>query len=98
MIKKSTSKSAMKRWWNYRVVREEFQHQNGDREVTLAIHEAHYEGRSYRKLKPSMISTDPVAVVGEAPGELRFTLEKMLKATKKPVLEYKDFYNGMRTT
>ena len=72
--------------WNHRVVRRVYHH-SGHEEVTYAIHEAHYreEGKGSGKCDITMNPTD---VSGESVDDLKWTLEHMLKALDKPVLDY----------
>lgn len=83
-------------WWNHRVVRREHKKANGLKEITLAIHEVHYNGKVSTKsgrvrVKPNSITTDPIDVVGENIEELRETLQRMLRSLDQPILEYDDF-------
>ena len=69
--------------WNYRVVRHEDKGQEW-----LAIHEVYYaEGCE----TPKYIIKDPIQLGEETVAKLAFTLHLMLRATEKPVLQYKDF-------
>jgi len=68
--------------WNHRVLRSV--DVQGD--VTLAIHEVHYDDD-----KPVMCTESPVKVLGEDVQELRQTLTWMLACLDKPVLEYSQF-------
>lgn len=62
--------------WNYRVVRK-----NG----YLGIHEAFY---TKDKENPVSITVETVAPAGEKPKELKKELKRMLKAFKRPIIEY----------
>ncbi len=68
--------------WNHRVMRHVDKKNGG---VYFAIHETYYgvEGES-----GDIWTEQPVAVIGESVDGLRQTLERMLKALDKPVLEY----------
>jgi hypothetical protein len=71
-------------YWNHRVVRRVW-HPGTDREeTTYAIHEVFY-GLS----KKPIPTADPIDVSGESVEELRETLQRMLRALDKPVLDYK---------
>jgi hypothetical protein len=66
--------------WNHRVVRRVYKY-----EIEYSIHEAYY-GLN-KDDKPS-ITTESIAPYGESMAELRETLQRMLKALDKPVLDY----------
>ena len=68
--------------WNFRVYR----HPTENGEDYLAIHEAYYLDKDAEE--PSTCTVKPVDVGGTSIEELRWTLEQMLKALDKPVLEY----------
>ena|SRR2546421_10836271 len=72
--------------WNHRVVRRVYHHGKQD-EVVYSIHEAHYreEGKGSG---PCDITMNPTDVSGESVDDLKWTLEHMLKALDKPVLDY----------
>lgn len=79
--------------WNHRVMRHKHTFAESDEtEVSLAIHEVYYKDKSVDDCKVSAddvgYTESPVAVVGESIEELRDTLQRMLKALDKPVLEY----------
>lgn len=70
--------------WNHRVMI----HRHDNDETYYAIHEVYYgvDGAD------SVSWTDnPVAPYGETIEELRETLERMLKALDKPILEYSKY-------
>lgn len=70
--------------WNHRVVRKEYTYPDGYVEVSYGIHEVFYvEGET-----SLAFTTNPVAPVGESVEELRITLERMLRALDKPVIDY----------
>lgn len=80
--------------WNHRVMRHKYASpESGEAEVMLAIHEVYYKDQTRDDQK--IIADDvgytenPVSVTGESIEELRDTLQRMLKALDKPVLEYK---------
>lgn len=70
--------------WNHRVVRRVF----ADGEVTYAIHEAYYPDRQAHT--PDMITDEPIAPLADDLEGLRETLNRMLKATEHPVIDYDD--------
>lgn len=63
--------------WNHRV----YKYEDG----SLGIHEAYF----YDNEEPSSHTVDPIPVIGDDIEELRVTLERMLRALEKPILEYK---------
>lgn len=67
--------------WNHRVVKRIYPEPSG--ETFYQIHEAYYGLED----KP-LITTEPKALVGESIDELRETLQRMLRALDKPVLDY----------
>ena len=81
--------------WNYRLIR----HTEEDGIVWYAIHEAHYgdmdndDGSDYVALKemPHSIATLPSNIAGDTVKEIGWALEKMVEATKKPILNFEDF-------
>lgn len=52
------------------------------------MHEAYYEDGSET---PYAISEYSQGIIEETPEELKWALEKMIEATKKPILNYEDF-------
>ena len=68
--------------WNHRVVRRNYK--GAYPETLYSIHETFYglDGEL------PVFTTDPSDVSGESVGELRQTLQWMLKALDKPVLDY----------
>lgn len=80
--------------WNHRVMKHEYAHLGSDyNEVMFAIHEVYYKDRSVDDRAVTLddvgYTENPVTVTGESIEELRATLELMLAALDKPVLEYK---------
>jgi CBS-domain-containing membrane protein len=73
-----------KETWNNRVVRRTYPH-----EVVYAIHEVHYTD-----YVPHSVTVDPVPVAGESVDQLRNTLERMLRALDKPVLDYHEDFKS----
>lgn len=79
--------------WNHRVMRHKYASpESGETEVMLAIHEVYYKDKSRddRKVTADDVgyTENPVSVTGESIEDLRETLQLMLKALDKPVLEY----------
>ena len=75
--------------WNYRVMR----HPPKDgEEEWYAIHEVYYRSNDVDDLTVPVhetgYSVDPVGVIADSPEGLRWTLQKMLEALDKPVLEH----------
>ena len=75
-------------WWNYRVVRREFKHPNGDIEVQFSIHEAYYEDGED---KATSITEDPVTFNADSVGGLISVLAWAKSALGRPVLDWDDF-------
>ena len=71
--------------WNYRIVKRSYPNSKWD--DTYSIHEAYYneEGQA------DSITVEGIEPVGETPKELKQSLEMMLKALDKPILNYEDF-------
>ena len=69
--------------WNHRVVKRTYPEPSG--ETFYQIHEAYYGLNGSGK--PS-ITVDPMYAIGESVDELRETLQRMLRALDKPVLDY----------
>lgn len=69
--------------WNHRV----FESKDTDGGRLFAIHEAFYHEKDET---PHSWTEKPVEVQAETPEELVLTLERMLEATKKPVLKLED--------
>lgn len=78
--------------WNYRVMRHA--PKNGEVDEWYAIHEVYYRSNDVDDLTVPVSETgcteDPVGVVGDSVESLRWSLQKMLEALEKPVLEYSD--------
>lgn len=72
--------------WNYRVVRRPSSFEGG--ETFLAIHEAYYPKNSD---KSDSITEEAARVLGDDLEGLRRTLQKMLEALEKPILDYEAF-------
>lgn len=71
--------------WDYRVVKHRSEQYKED---WYGIHEAFYDED---KWKPHSVTAHPVEVVGETEKEVKETLELMLKACSRPVLNIEDF-------
>lgn len=67
--------------WNYRLMA----HESKD-EIYFEIHEVFYN----KKGKPDGCTMNPVTVGGESKKGIKWTLKKMKKACKKPILWYGD--------
>ena len=52
-----------------------------------AIHEVYYDDDD----NPKYCTMEPSKIVGVSEKELKWTLDKMLKATEKPVLDFNSF-------
>ena len=72
--------------WNHRVMR----HNTGTEDEYLAIHEVYYGMDDEDGKGKTGWTQDPVAPYGDTLNELRETLERMLRALDKPIMEYKD--------
>jgi hypothetical protein len=64
--------------WNHRVVKK-----NYDGEIQYGIHEAFYNDKD----ELINITVDPVEVASETIEGLRWTLQKMLEALDKPIID-----------
>lgn len=86
-------KKLPKHFWNYRLVRRVYKRPAGSTEVTVSLHEAHYEFKGTKKSAtvPIAITLDPVTISGETKKEMAQALEWAKKALRKPVLKYEDF-------
>ena len=73
-----------KPYWNYRLVR----HIDSDGEITIAIHEAHYDAGSD---VPRSVAENPAVVMSATAYQLTDVLRKMRRALKGTILDYKDF-------
>lgn len=79
------TKRSLEFHWNYRIVRRRFRRKYSS-ETLYQVHEAHYYPG--RKTVPNLITIDPVDAHGGNKKELKESLERMLRALDKPVLEY----------
>ena len=68
--------------WNYRIIK----HTEKDGAVWYAIHEAYYD-----KERAHSVSMLPNSITGDTVKEIEWALEKMIEATKKPILNFEDF-------
>jgi len=71
--------------WNHRVVRRTWRKGEVDEEKEYAIHEAYYGRDDDGGIS---ITADHKAPYGETVEELRETLQRMLRALDRPVLDY----------
>lgn len=79
--------------WNYRVMRHEhLDEATGEKEESFALHEVYYESKDVNDLTVSATdvgyTSEPIQVVGESVEDLRETLQRMLAALDKPVIDY----------
>lgn len=66
--------------WTYRVVKQTFIDETGEKQLSWGIHEYYEDSNSW--------TTDPIEVVSEEGIDgLRWQLTEMLKALNKPVIE-----------
>lgn len=72
--------------WNYRVYRRKINDDPGGAPYFYSIHEAYYAEPE----EVSSYSKNPIAPVASSLDELRWSLEKMLAALDKPVLDYEE--------
>lgn len=70
--------------WNYRVMRHQVEHADGEVETSFAVHEVYYNDdgtiRNWTSLPASMVSDE---------ADFSFLLAKLPEAIAKPVLDYK---------
>jgi len=69
--------------WNYRVVKKVTKIPLGETDTTYEIHDVYYD----KNLENSSIGRISLPLSGDVEG-LQWTLEKMLEACKKPVIDY----------
>ncbi len=67
--------------WNYRVLATDFKRPNGESEIELAVHEVYYD----KEGNPNGYTKEKT-VNGESTKSLRWSLNKMKDALKKPIL------------
>jgi hypothetical protein len=70
--------------WSYRVVKTVTKIPLGDTDISYSIHRTHYDDNG----KMIWISENPSQSVSDTVEGLQYTLEKMIEACKKPVLDY----------
>jgi hypothetical protein len=70
--------------WNYRIVKT---YHEESKEYVYAIHEAYYDEQG----KVNFITQDPISIIGESTGCLKWMLDSISEALTKPILEDKDF-------
>lgn len=73
--------------WNYRVIKKREKY--GD---VYYIHEAYYEGDDPR---PTMISENPIAPLGDSLEELKGDLEYMVNALADPVIDWDEWVSQL---
>jgi hypothetical protein len=69
--------------WNYRVVKKVTKIPLGETDITYEIHDVYYD----KNLDNPSIGKISLPLSDDVEG-LRWTLEKMLEACKKPVIDY----------
>lgn len=72
--------------WNYRILRHEYKHKNGDIEEYLKIHEVYYDENG----NPKMCTVEGMSPGGEDLSELKSDLDKMIRALSLPILDYSE--------
>ena len=76
--------------WNHRVISKQVPADiKGNTETAYEIHEVYYNEEGI----PTSCTVDGITAFGETVEELKETLERMLKATEKPILEMSYFVN-----
>ena len=75
--------------WNYRVYRHVIVIDDTETEDYLAIHETYYDGSEDDNIV--LVSTEAINPSGFDLAELTATLNQMLEATKKPILDAADY-------
>ena len=71
--------------WNHRVVRREYPEAASEEDrVLYGIHEVYYDEAGVC----DATTVEPEPVIGTSVDDLRWTLEHMLRALDKPVLDY----------
>lgn len=73
--------------WNHRVIRRKVELPNGESELIFGVHEVYYDKHG----KPTALTAEDVAPMGETLEELQDELIMFVEATSKPVLNYEDF-------
>jgi hypothetical protein len=75
--------------WNYRIIKHIYsENENPINKTTkknnqwLAIHEVYYDKNN----KPTSCTLNPIAITSNNKKELKWIIEKIKKATKKPIL------------
>jgi len=72
--------------WNHRVIRKEYPEAALDK-VFYQIHEVYYD----KEGNPELVTKEPIRFMEISTDELRETLERVLRALDKPVLDYSSF-------
>lgn len=75
-------------FWNHRVVHRRYPDSAEPDEDFYAIHEAHYAEGTPVDGMPRTITVEPVAPSECSLDDLRWVLQRMLRALDKPVIEY----------
>jgi hypothetical protein len=69
--------------WNYRIIR----HNKDTKNQYFAIHEVFYN----KKDKPILCSKEPIVLLSEEIKGIKWDLNAMKRALKKPILDYERF-------
>lgn len=70
--------------WNYRVMRHQHTHTDGEVETTYAIHEVYYDEEG----KVKNWTKEPTGILSDSQ-DFKDALEKLRVAAEKPTLDYK---------
>lgn len=76
--------------WNHRVVRS-VALLSGEEQETFTIREAYYDDGQAPDARPSAITVDPVHPQSDTLRGLAWELRRMLEATKKPVIDEREW-------
>lgn len=71
--------------WNHRILKRTYP--GAFVETLYQVHEVYYDDSG----KPTMCTENPISVTGETVEEIYETLNRMIKAAEKPVLDWDDF-------
>ena len=76
--------------WNHRIIKHNITNPtSNDEKYWFAIHEVYYNKHN----KPYMCSKEPITITALSKKELKWTVKKLKKATKKPILNENIFNN-----
>lgn len=76
------SKKGNNSYWNYRIVKQEYEYKEGS-ETTYTIHEVHY-----RNGKIWAITSEPTSFMADSIEELNNVIHMMHQAFLKPCIDY----------